>query len=161
MKPHKISTHLAYADNWYFHFFIGCLIELKFCNVSWNSISNWTWKFQPSILKNKKVLFLKKFFFGRCQYQNYWLNFLEGFDKTIPASLEKSTAVHRGCLIIIANEKSTFYHQFELVFLPTIFHKRGSDCYFEVLNGSRLELVQKLYYKWKTHQNAKIAKNTT
>ena len=51
-------------------FFIGCLIELKFCKVSRNSISNWTWKFQLSILKNKKVLFLNKNFFGRCQYQN-------------------------------------------------------------------------------------------
>ena len=36
-------------------FFIGCLIEFKFCKVSRNSISNWTCKFQPSILKNKKV----------------------------------------------------------------------------------------------------------
>ena len=70
MKPHKISTHLAYSDNCYFHlFFIGCLIELKFCKVSWNSISKWTWKFQLSILKNKKVLFLKKNL-SRCQYQN-------------------------------------------------------------------------------------------
>ena len=43
-------------------FFISCLIELKFCKVSRNSISKWTWKFQLSILKNKKVLFLKKKF---------------------------------------------------------------------------------------------------
>ena len=43
---------------------------MKFCEVSRNPISNWTWKFQRSILKNKKVLFLKKIFFGRCQYQN-------------------------------------------------------------------------------------------
>ena len=71
MKSHKISTHLAYSDNCYFHlFFIGCLIELKFCKVSWNSIPKWTWKFQLSILKNKKVLFLKKNFLSRCQYQN-------------------------------------------------------------------------------------------
>ena len=42
-------------------FFIGCLIELKFCEVSQYSISNWTWKFQLSILKNKKVLFQKKY----------------------------------------------------------------------------------------------------
>ena len=62
MKPHKISTHLAFSDNCYFHsFFISCLIELKFCEVSRNSISNWTLKFQLSILKNKKVLFLKFF----------------------------------------------------------------------------------------------------
>ena len=50
-------------------FFIGCLIELKFCKVSWNSISNWIWKFQLSILKNKKVLFLEKKL-SRRQYQN-------------------------------------------------------------------------------------------
>ena len=40
------------------------LNELKFCEVSRNPISNWTWKFQHSILKNKKVLLLKKIFFG-------------------------------------------------------------------------------------------------
>ena len=47
------------------------LNELKFCEVSRNSISNRCWKFQLSILKNKKVLSLKKIFFNsRCQYQN-------------------------------------------------------------------------------------------
>ena len=59
---------------------MGCLIELKLCEVSRNSFSNWFWKFQLSILKNKKVLFLKKYFLSCCQYQNkssfvYWLNF--------------------------------------------------------------------------------------
>ena len=39
------------------------LNELKFCEVSWNSVSNRCWKFQLSVLKNKKVLFLKKIFF--------------------------------------------------------------------------------------------------
>ena len=64
MKPHKVSTHLAFSDNCYFHsFFIGCLIELKFCEDSRNLISNWCWKFQLSILKNKKVLFPKNIFF--------------------------------------------------------------------------------------------------
>ena len=63
-----------------FIFSIGCLIELKFCEVSRNSFSNRCWKFQLSILKNKKVLFLKKYFLSRCQYQNkknfvYWPNF--------------------------------------------------------------------------------------
>ena len=38
---------------------------MKFCEVSRNSISNWTWKFQFSILKNKKVLFLKNYFLSR------------------------------------------------------------------------------------------------
>ena len=65
-------------------FFISCLIELKFCKVSWNSISNWTWKFQLSILKNKKVLLLKKIFFKPLSISKqksfvYWLNFPEGF----------------------------------------------------------------------------------
>ena len=39
------------------------LNELKFCEVSRNSFSKRFWKFQLSILKNKKVLFLKKKFF--------------------------------------------------------------------------------------------------
>ena len=60
------------------------LNELKFCEVSQNSISNWTWKFQLSILKNKKVLFLKKKFFKPLSISKqksfvYWLNFSEGF----------------------------------------------------------------------------------
>ena len=38
---------------------------MKFCEVSRNSISNRYWKFQLSILKNKKVLFLKKYFLSR------------------------------------------------------------------------------------------------
>ena len=80
-----VSTHLAYSDNCYFHpFFIVCLIELKFCKVSWNSISKWTWKFQLSLLKNKKNLFLKKNFFGPLSISKqksfvYSLNFPEGF----------------------------------------------------------------------------------
>ena len=39
------------------------LNEMKFCEVSRKVISNWCWNFQLSILKNKKVLFLKKIFF--------------------------------------------------------------------------------------------------
>ena len=66
-------------------FFIGCLIKLKFCKVSRNSISKWTWKFQLSILKNKKVLFLKKknskpLSKSKQKSFVYRLNFLEGFD---------------------------------------------------------------------------------
>ena len=65
-------------------FFISCLIELKFCKVSRNSISNWTWKFQLSILKNKKVLFLKKIFFKPLSISKqkifvYWPNLQWGF----------------------------------------------------------------------------------
>ena len=40
-------------------FSIRCLIELRFCEASRNSFSSRCWKFQFSILKNKKVLFLK------------------------------------------------------------------------------------------------------
>ena len=61
MKPQKISAH---SDNFYFHFSINCMIDLKLCEVSWNFFSNRCWKFQLSIFKNKKVLFLKKIFFG-------------------------------------------------------------------------------------------------
>jgi hypothetical protein len=63
VKPHKVSTHSAHSDNCYLHF------------LSW--LSEW--------LKNKKVLFLKKYFFGRSQYQNKKALFTdsifrEGFD---------------------------------------------------------------------------------
>ena len=43
-----------------FIFSIGCLIELKFCEVSRNSFLNRCWKFQLSILKNKKGFIPKK-----------------------------------------------------------------------------------------------------
>ena len=41
--------------------FLNELNELKFCEVSRKSISNRYWKFQLSILKNKKLLFLRKY----------------------------------------------------------------------------------------------------
>ena len=41
----------------------NCLNELKFCEVSRNSFLNRCWKFQFSILINKKVLFLNKIWF--------------------------------------------------------------------------------------------------
>ena len=43
-----------------------CLNELKFCKVSRNPKSNRCWKFQLSILTNKKVLFLKKIWSVPC-----------------------------------------------------------------------------------------------
>ena len=83
MKPHKISTHSAHSENCYVHFFISCLIELKFYEVSRNSISKRCWKFQLSILKNKKVLFLKKYFLAVVNIKTknfvYWLNFQRRF----------------------------------------------------------------------------------
>ena len=61
------------------------LIELKFCEVSRILISNWTWKFQLSIFKNKKVLILKKYFLSRTAKIHpkdciSRLNFTEGFE---------------------------------------------------------------------------------
>ena len=53
-----------------FIFSISFLIKFKFCEDSRNPISNRCWKLQLSILKNKKVLFLKKIFLTHCQYQN-------------------------------------------------------------------------------------------
>ena len=41
------------------NFSIDCLIDLKFRDISWNSFSNRWWKFQFSILKNKKQISLK------------------------------------------------------------------------------------------------------
>ena len=55
VKPHKISTYSAHSDIFYFHILYPLSdFELKFCKVSWNSFSNRWWKFQLSILKNKK-----------------------------------------------------------------------------------------------------------
>ena len=43
-----------------------CLNELKVCKVSRNPKSKRCWKFQLSILRNKKVLFLKKIWSVPC-----------------------------------------------------------------------------------------------
>ena len=68
MKPHKISTHSGHSDNCCSHFFyrLSDWVEI----LSWNSFSSRCWKFQLSFLKNKKVLFLKKYFLSRIKYQN-------------------------------------------------------------------------------------------
>ena len=76
--------HLSIQTIVIFIFSIDCLIELKFCEVSRNSFSNRFCKFQLSILKNKKNLFLKKFFFKPLSISKqksfvYCLNFPEGF----------------------------------------------------------------------------------
>ena len=47
------------SDKFYFHFSYWLS---EWAEVVWNPKSNRCWKFQFSILKNKKVLFLKKFF---------------------------------------------------------------------------------------------------
>ena len=57
----------------------NCLNELKFCDVSQNSFSNWCWNFHHSILK-KKSLIPKKIFFKPSSISKqrsfvYWPNF--------------------------------------------------------------------------------------
>ena len=95
------------------------LIELKFCEVSRNPISNWTWKFQRSILKNKKVLFLKKNFFGRTTKVDprdgvRWLNFPEGFGQTMWSAAAKPSGKLRwltpsfGCILAVRLKKYFF-----------------------------------------------------
>ena len=82
VKPDKISTQ---ADNGYKIWKENCLNELndlKFVRIH-ISFSNRCWKFQLPILKNKKVLFLKKYLFLRSRYKNKALftdsTFREGF----------------------------------------------------------------------------------
>ena len=72
IKLYKISSHSAQLilTIVVFNFSIGCLIELKICEVSRNSFLNKCSKFQLSILKNKKSFIPKKYFLSRCQYQN-------------------------------------------------------------------------------------------
>ena len=51
-----------------YSFFLSVVNQLNFSEVV--LISNRRWKFQLSILENKKVLFLKKYFSSSSQYQN-------------------------------------------------------------------------------------------
>ena len=59
VTPDKVSTHSAHSDNCYFHFSIGFLIELKFCKV-----------YEILFQTNAESFIAKKYFLGRCQYQN-------------------------------------------------------------------------------------------
>ena len=71
MKPHKISTHLAYSENSNFHLFFFRLSD-------WVEILQGFTKFNFKLnlrvsafyLENKKSFIPKKKFLGRCQYQN-------------------------------------------------------------------------------------------
>ena len=77
-------------------FFIGCLIELKFCELSRNSFKKSFEKFQLSILKSKKVLFLKKMFFKPRYIQKMVLAvliFSEGFHQTVLLSANYALSV--------------------------------------------------------------------
>ena len=71
MKPHKLSTHLAFSDNCYFHLFLSVVW------LSWNFARFHEIQFQTepesfSFLswKTKKIYSWKKNFLSRCQYQN-------------------------------------------------------------------------------------------
>ena len=71
MKPHKISTHLAYSDNCYFHVFyqLSDWVEILQGFTKFNFKLNL--KVSAFYLeKQKSFIPKKKFFFGRCQYQN-------------------------------------------------------------------------------------------
>ena len=76
MKPQKIQLIQLIQKIIILSFSINCLIELKF----FETFSNRCWKFQLSILKNKKKYFKRNSFLSSCQYQNkksflYWPNF--------------------------------------------------------------------------------------
>ena len=92
--------------NCYFHFSIGCLIELKFREVWRNIFSNRWWKFQFSILWNKNVLFLKKYDLGHSQYRKksfvYWPNFQRRF-WCYPLKVQKSSLVKNDVNIFSEN----------------------------------------------------------
>ena len=91
----KISTHSAHSDNFYFHYFVPVVW------LSWNSFSNRCGKLQLSILKNKKVFFLKKYDLGCSRQQIALPIFSEGFGVhklTIYSAAWKKLALfdHRG-----------------------------------------------------------------
>ena len=85
VKPHKISTHLAYSDDCYFHLFLSVVW------LSWNFARFHKIQFQTepesfSFLswKTKKFYSWKNKFFKRLSISKqksfvYWLNFPEGF----------------------------------------------------------------------------------
>ena len=100
-KLHKISTQ---SDNWKMKInnCLNKLNELKFGEVARNSISNRFWKFQLSILKNKKVLFQKKIKLQLCEWAK-WVEILRGFTKF-------NFKVHLKC--------SAFYLEKQKSFIP-------------------------------------------
>ena len=78
MKPQKISTHSAYSDNCYFHYFYRFT---KFFFKHLLKVSVFHLEKQKKYIPNKKNIFL-----GRCQYQNKKALFTdpilsEGFDQ--------------------------------------------------------------------------------
>ena len=86
MKPHKVSAH---SDNCYFHFFYRWFDRVE---ILWGFTKPFFKQFQLCLLKNKKVLFLKKYFLGRNQYQNKKALFTdpifsEGFDLYISKNI--------------------------------------------------------------------------
>ena len=67
MKPHKISTHLAYSDNCYFHLFLSVVW------LSWN-FAEFNFKMNLKVsafyLEKQKSFITKRKKIGCCQYQN-------------------------------------------------------------------------------------------
>ena len=82
---YKISTHLAYSDNCYFHVFLSVVwLSLNFARFHEIQFQTEPDSFSFLSWKIKKVLFLKKNFLRPLSIskQNsfvYWLNFPEGF----------------------------------------------------------------------------------
>ena len=81
MKPHKISTHLAYSDNCYFHVFLSVVWLSwnfgRFCEILFQTDAE---SFSFLSWNTKKVLFLKKIFFKPFSISKqkrfvYWPNF--------------------------------------------------------------------------------------
>ena len=99
-----------------FIFSIGCLIELKFCEVSWISFSNRCWMFQLFILKNKKGLFLKKnilspLTISKLNFFVYWPNFQWSFWLEVPtliikSSIQCATADFLSALLLLTLEQA-------------------------------------------------------
>ena len=105
---------------------MGCLIELKFCEVSRNSVSNRCWKFQLSILKNKTVLFLKKILSKIDQYNSIRWRLLSLFSVTVLVWASP-----------VINNKSQG-HSFDWIFTTS--------------NMKSLVVLSLLNYQWTSHK---------
>ena len=84
MKPHKLSTHLAFSDNCYFHLFyqLSDWAEILQGFMKFNFKMNL--KVSAFYLEKQKSFISKKKIFGPLSISKqksfvYWLNFLGGF----------------------------------------------------------------------------------
>ena len=91
MKPHKISTHSAYSDNCYFPFFYRLSVWVE---ILWGFTKFYfkqMLKVSAFYLKKQNSFIPKKYFIGRCQYENEKALFndpifSEGFDPDLRLS---------------------------------------------------------------------------